>query len=194
MNNLQPIWENILVKKQKETSSTLVLSEDSSDNSNKWEVLWVWQWKVSKKWYRLPIDIKTWDIVYFTWNPVEKITTDEEEEYYFFTPTSITAIETESEIPCANQEFVLIRLPKQIKTDWGLLVPATNQEFDNEIISAEVIAVWYNIPNSYWERNLIDVDVWNKVYFYNTIKHYVKDEDEYNEIRAIRSGAIKSKE
>ncbi len=66
--NLIPLEDHILVEaieEQNQTKSWIILP-DSKEKPSKWKVLAVWSWKILDNWSRAPIDVKVWDIVYFT--------------------------------------------------------------------------------------------------------------------------------
>ncbi len=65
---LQPLEDYILIKaiEEENTSKSGIILPDSKEKPNKWEVVAVWEWKILDDGSRAPMDVKKWDIVYFT--------------------------------------------------------------------------------------------------------------------------------
>lgn len=65
---LKPIEDHVLIEaieEEKKTKSGIILP-DSKEKPNKWKVVAVGDWKVLENGQRWSMDIKTWDVVYFS--------------------------------------------------------------------------------------------------------------------------------
>ncbi len=68
MVKLLPLEDHIIVEaieKETTTKSGIILP-DSKEKPNKWKVIAVWEGKILDNGNRAPVDLKEWDIVYFT--------------------------------------------------------------------------------------------------------------------------------
>ena len=65
---LQPIEDHILIKpiNEENTTKSGIILPDSKEKPRKWEVVAVWDWRILDDWSRSAMDVKVWDIVYFT--------------------------------------------------------------------------------------------------------------------------------
>lgn len=65
---LLPLEDHILVEaieEENKTKSWIILPE-KNEKPSKGKVIAVWDGKILDNWTRAPIDVKVWDIVYFT--------------------------------------------------------------------------------------------------------------------------------
>ncbi len=65
---LIPIEDHVLVEPIEEENKTKsgIILPDSKEKPSKWKVVAVGEGKVLDNWNRSPIDVKVWDIIYFT--------------------------------------------------------------------------------------------------------------------------------
>lgn len=67
-STLIPLEDHILIEgieEENKTKSWIILP-DSKEKPSKWKVVAVWNWKILDNGSRASIDVKVWDIVYFT--------------------------------------------------------------------------------------------------------------------------------
>lgn len=65
---LIPLEDHIIleaIEEENKTASWIILP-DSKEKPSKWKVIAVWEWKILDNGSRAPVDLKEWDIVYFT--------------------------------------------------------------------------------------------------------------------------------
>lgn len=81
---LIPLEDHIIVEpieQEQVTKGWIVLPDTAKDKPQKWRVVAVWPWKILDNWNRWPMDVKVWDIVYFTkYSPDELEVIDEKWE------------------------------------------------------------------------------------------------------------------
>lgn len=65
---LIPLEDHILIQAIEEENKTKswIILPDSKEKPSKWKVVAVWNWKILDNGSRASIDVKIWDIVYFT--------------------------------------------------------------------------------------------------------------------------------
>ena len=65
---LQPIKDHVLIKPINEETTTKsgIILPDSKEKPRKWEVIAVGNWRILDDGSRSAMDVKEWDIVYFT--------------------------------------------------------------------------------------------------------------------------------
>jgi chaperonin GroES len=65
---LIPLEDHILIEAMEEEnkSKAWIILPDSKEKPSKWKVVAVGNWKILDNWSRWAIDIKVWDVVYFT--------------------------------------------------------------------------------------------------------------------------------
>lgn len=68
MTKLIPLEDGVLVEAIQEETTTKsgIILPDSDKKPNKWVVVSVGKWKILDNGQRAPIDVKVWDVVYFT--------------------------------------------------------------------------------------------------------------------------------
>lgn len=69
MTHLVPLEDHILVEIAEEsavTASGIILPDSNKEKPSKWRVVAVGEWKILDNGQRAPIDVKVWEIVYFT--------------------------------------------------------------------------------------------------------------------------------
>ena len=69
MTNLVPIEDHIIVEPMEQETKTagwILLPDSSKEKPWKWKVVAVWPGKILENWQRSPMDVKFWDLVYFT--------------------------------------------------------------------------------------------------------------------------------
>ncbi len=69
MTKVVPVWHHILVEpilEENKTKSWIIIQKKDEEKPGKWKVIAVWEWKVLDNWQRWPMDVKVWDIVFFT--------------------------------------------------------------------------------------------------------------------------------
>ena len=79
---LQPIEDHILIKPINEESTTKsgIILPDSKEKPRKGEVVAVWDGRILDDWSRSAMDVKIWDIVYFTQYAPDEIEYEEKWE------------------------------------------------------------------------------------------------------------------
>ena len=79
---LQPIEDHVLIKpiNEENTTKSGIILPDSKEKPKKWEVISVWEWRILDDWTRSPMDVKEWDIVYFTQYAPDEIEYEENGE------------------------------------------------------------------------------------------------------------------
>ena len=79
---LQPIEDHILIKpiNEENTTKSGIILPDSKEKPRKWEVIAVWDWRILDDWSRSAMDVKVWDIVYFTQYAPDEIEYEEKWE------------------------------------------------------------------------------------------------------------------
>ena len=79
---LQPIEDHILIKpiNEENTTKSGIILPDSKEKPRKWEVVAVWDWRILDDWSRSVMDVKVWDIVYFTQYAPDEIEYEEKWE------------------------------------------------------------------------------------------------------------------
>ncbi len=79
---LQPIEDHILIKpiNEENTTKSGIILPDSKEKPRKWEVIAVWDWRILDDWSRSTMDVKVWDIVYFTQYAPDEIEYEEKGE------------------------------------------------------------------------------------------------------------------
>lgn len=95
MTVLRPIEDNVLLEieeKELKTPSWIVLPDTGKEKPNKWKVLAVWKGKIMDSGDRAPIDIKKWDVVYFTKYSPDEVEVDGK-TYLIIRHSSILAVE-----------------------------------------------------------------------------------------------------
>ena len=65
---LQPIEDHVLIKpiNEENTTKSWIILPESKEKPRKWEVVAVWNGRILDDWSRSAMDVKEWDIVYFT--------------------------------------------------------------------------------------------------------------------------------
>lgn len=68
MVNLQPLEDHVLIKPlvEENTTKSGIILPDSKEKPKKGEVIAVWAWRILDDGWRSSMDVKVWDIVYFT--------------------------------------------------------------------------------------------------------------------------------
>lgn len=69
MTKLVPLEDHVLIETIDEETTTkawIVLPDTAKEKPWKGRVVAVGQWKILDNWQRAPMDLKAWDIVYFT--------------------------------------------------------------------------------------------------------------------------------
>lgn len=69
MTKLIPLEDHILIEPVAEETVTpggFILPDDTKEKPSKGTVIAVGQWKIMENGTRAPIDVKAWDVVYFT--------------------------------------------------------------------------------------------------------------------------------
>lgn len=97
MTKLTPLEDHILIEPKAEETVTkggFILQEDNKEKPSKWTVIAIWDWKILENWTRAPIDVKVWDVVYFTKYSPDEIET-EEGIYLVVKHSAILAVESE---------------------------------------------------------------------------------------------------
>jgi len=66
--SLIPLEDHILIEAIEEENKTKswIILPDSKEKPSKWTVIAIWNWKILDNGTRAPMDVKVWDIVYFT--------------------------------------------------------------------------------------------------------------------------------
>ena len=79
---LQPIEDHVLIKPINEESTTKsgIILPDSKEKPRKWEVVAVGDGRILDDGSRSPMDVKVWDIVYFTQYAPDEIEYEENGE------------------------------------------------------------------------------------------------------------------
>lgn len=80
---LIPLEDRVLVKpaaEEKTTKSWFILPDNNKEQPSKWEVIAVGKWKITDDGERAPMDVKKWDIVYFTKYAPDEIEVEEKGE------------------------------------------------------------------------------------------------------------------
>lgn len=79
---LQPLEDHILIKPIMEeiTTKSGIILPDSKEKPKKGEVIAVGNGKILENWNRSPVDVKIWDIVYFTQYAPDEIEVTENSE------------------------------------------------------------------------------------------------------------------
>ena len=79
---LQPIEDHILIKpiNEENTTKSGIILPDSKEKPRKWDVIAVWDWRILDDWSRSTMDVKVWDIVYFTQYAPDEIEYEEKGE------------------------------------------------------------------------------------------------------------------
>ena len=79
---LQPIEDHILIKpiNEENTTKSGIILPDSKEKPRKGEVVAVWDGRILDDWSRSAMDVKIWDIVYFTQYSPDEIEYEEKWE------------------------------------------------------------------------------------------------------------------
>ena len=79
---LQPIEDHVLIKpiNEENTTKSGIILPDSKEKPRKWEVLAVWNGRILDDGSRSAMDVKEWDIVYFTQYAPDEIEYEENGE------------------------------------------------------------------------------------------------------------------
>ena len=79
---LQPIEDHVLIKpiNEENTTKSGIILPDSKEKPRKWEVIAVWDGRILDDWSRSDMDVKVWDIVYFTQYAPDEIEYEEKWE------------------------------------------------------------------------------------------------------------------
>ena len=79
---LQPIEDHVLIKPINEETTTKsgIILPDSKEKPRKWEVIAVWKGRILDDGSRSAMDVKEWDIVYFTQYAPDEIEYEENGE------------------------------------------------------------------------------------------------------------------
>jgi len=79
---LKPIEDHVLIRPLNEESTTKsgIILPDTKEKPKKWEVIAVWNGRILDNWWRSSMDVKAWDIVYFTQYAPDEIECDENGE------------------------------------------------------------------------------------------------------------------
>ena len=79
---LQPIEDHILIKpiNEENTTKSGIILPDSKEKPKKGEVIAVWDGRILDDGNRSPMDVKVWDIVYFTQYAPDEIEYEEKWE------------------------------------------------------------------------------------------------------------------
>lgn len=99
MSKLTPLEDNLLVEPVEEEETTaggLVLPDSAKEKPSKGKVIAVWNWKVLDNGQRWSMDVKEWDVVYFTKYSPDEISVNEEGEkktYLILRQSSVLAKE-----------------------------------------------------------------------------------------------------
>ena len=96
---LQPIEDHILIKpiNEENTTKSGIILPDSKEKPRKGEVIAVWDGRILDDWSRSAMDVKVWDIVYFTQYAPDEIEYEEKWEktkYLVIKQSSLLAKET----------------------------------------------------------------------------------------------------
>jgi chaperonin GroES len=65
---------------EENTTKSGIILPDSKEKPRKWEVIAVWDWRILDDWSRSTMDVKVWDIVYFTQYAPDEIEYEEKGE------------------------------------------------------------------------------------------------------------------
>ena len=79
---LQPIEDHVLIKpiNEENTTKSWIILPESKEKPRKWEVVAVWNGRILDDWSRSAMDVKEWDIVYFTQYAPDEIEYEENGE------------------------------------------------------------------------------------------------------------------
>lgn len=79
---LQPIEDHVLIKpiNEENTTKSWIILPESKEKPRKWEVVAVWNGRILDDWSRSTMDVKEWDIVYFTQYAPDEIEYEENGE------------------------------------------------------------------------------------------------------------------
>lgn len=69
MKQLIPLEDHVLIEPIEEeatTASGFILPTDNKEKPSKGKVVAAWKGKIMDSWERWPMDVKVWDVVYFT--------------------------------------------------------------------------------------------------------------------------------
>ncbi len=96
MSILIPLEDHVIVEtieEEQTTKSWIVLPDTSKEKPWRGKVVAVWTWKILDSWQRAPMDIKVWDVIYFTKYSPDEISVDNK-KYLVIRHSSILAKET----------------------------------------------------------------------------------------------------
>ncbi len=79
---LKPIEDHVLIKplNEENTTKSWIILPDSKEKPKKWEVIAVGDWRILDDGSRSVMDVKVWDIVYFTQYAPDEIECEENGE------------------------------------------------------------------------------------------------------------------
>lgn len=82
MTKLTPIEDHVLIKPINEETTTKsgIILPDSKEKPKKWEVVSVWVGRIMDDGSRSTMDVKEWDLVYFTQYAPDEIEVEENGE------------------------------------------------------------------------------------------------------------------
>ena len=95
MAKLIPLEDHVLVEpleQETTTPSWIVIPDSSKEKPNKGKVIAVGKWKILDDGSRWPMDVKVWDIVYFTKYSPDELEVDGK-TYLVIRQSSILAVE-----------------------------------------------------------------------------------------------------
>lgn len=96
MTKLIPLEDHVIVlpvEEEQKTASWIVIPDTSKEKPSKWKVVAAWAWKILDDWKRATMDVKEWDIVYFTKYSPDEIEADGK-KYLVIRHSSILVKET----------------------------------------------------------------------------------------------------
>ncbi len=93
MTKVIPVWHHLLVEPifdESTTKSGIIITKKEEEKPWKWKVIAVWEWKLLEDWSRGAMDVKIWDIVYFTKYAPDEVEVDGK-KYLVIQMTSVLA-------------------------------------------------------------------------------------------------------